>query len=92
MQDGFRIDGTNFRSTYFRVANRTYFGQTSMGGEATELDIDLDGQADLSFDQTCQFVAQMEHKNIAAIEADRAVDFIWKEKKSTLKPFMHPYR
>jgi len=58
-----------------RVDGNLYVGATSAGGEGSSLDIDGDGSADVTFDQACKFVLQLDQGRITAVEADRAVTF-----------------
>jgi hypothetical protein len=73
VRDSFMVTATGFRTVLARVEGNTYVGSTSAGGEASSLDIDGDGTADVSFDQTCKFVLQLANGRVIAVEADRPV-------------------
>jgi hypothetical protein len=75
VRDSFTTTPTGFGSVLGRVEGNTYVGATSAGGEAASLDIDGDGTADVSFDQICKFVLQLDAGRVIAVEADRAVGF-----------------
>lgn len=65
--------GADFSSVLGRVRGDTYVGRTSAGGRASSLDLDGDGAAELTFDQTCEFIVQLTEGRPTAIETDRPV-------------------
>jgi hypothetical protein len=73
VRDSFMMTATGFKSALGRVDGNTYVGATSAGGEASALDIDGDGTADVTFSATCKFVLQLANGRPTAVEADRAV-------------------
>ncbi|HEY0708713.1 MAG TPA: hypothetical protein VGG33_18030, partial [Polyangia bacterium] len=75
VRDSFMATANGFKTVLGRVEGSTYVGATSAGGESTSLDIDGDGTADVTFDQICKFVLQLDKGRILAVEADRAVSF-----------------
>jgi hypothetical protein len=75
VRDSFMVTSDGFTSVLGRVQGNTYVGATSAGGEASSLDIDGDGTADVSFGQVCKFVLQLDGGHVVAVEADRAVAF-----------------
>ena len=66
-------DGADFSSVLGRVRGDAYVGRTSAGGRASSLDLDGDGTAELTFDQTCEFIVQLAEGRPTAIETDRPV-------------------
>ena len=75
VRDSFMVTANGFKSVLGRIEGNTYVGRTSAGGEASSLDIDGDGQTDVSFDKTCKFVLQLGNGRVTAVEADGAVMF-----------------
>ncbi len=75
VRDSFMSTATGFKTVLGRVDGNMYVGTTSAGGEGTSLDIDGDGTADVTFDQSCKFVLQLSAGKITAVEADKAVKF-----------------
>jgi len=73
VRDSFTMTPNGFRTALGRVDGNTYVGSTSAGGEASAVDIDGDGNPDVSFDQTCKFVVQLSNGRVIAVEADRPV-------------------
>ena len=76
VRDSFMAYNGGFRTVLGRVVDGTFYvGATSAGGEGSALDLDEDGNPDVTFDQSCKFVLQLDRGRITAVEADRAVSF-----------------
>lgn len=73
VRTSFRREGADFSSVLGSVKGTLYIGRTSAGGEGKAIDLDRDGQDDVTFDQTCAFILQLKGGRITALETDRAV-------------------
>ncbi len=73
VRTSFSRNGADFSSLLGRVTGNLYIGRTSAGGRGDSIDLNNDGNVDVRFSQTCDFVLQLEAGRIMAIEADRAV-------------------
>lgn len=83
----FHRNGQNFSSVLGRVNGNIYVGRTSAGGEGRGIDLNNDGKEDVSFDQTCAFILQLDHGRIIAMESDRAVTATVAGKQFPLAPY-----
>ncbi|MBN1515788.1 hypothetical protein JXA32_04390 [Candidatus Sumerlaeota bacterium] len=83
----FKRDGLNFSSVLGRVEGALYVGRTSAGGVGDSIDLDNDGQADVTFDQPCAFILQLNNGKVSAIETDQAVTADINGEKLRLDPF-----
>ena len=89
VRDSFMATANGFKTVLGTVAGNTYVGTTSAGGEGTSLDINGDGTPDVTFDQSCKFVLQLDQGKIIAVEADKAVNFTrGANPPIALKPFV----
>jgi hypothetical protein len=89
VRDSFMATANGFKTVLGRVEGNTYVGATSAGGEGTSLDIDGNGTPDVTFDQSCKFVLQLDQGRIIAVEADKAVNFTrGANAPVALKPFV----
>ena len=74
VRESFRITNDGFESATASVHGNLYVGPTSAGGEGQRIDIDGDGDADVTFDAPCSFIIQIREKKPIAIEADRKIN------------------
>jgi hypothetical protein len=89
VRDSLTVTTDGFTSVLGRVAGNTYVGATAAGGEASSIDIDGNGSADVTFDQVCKFVLQLDNGRVIAAEADRAVTLTaGANAPVTLRPFV----
>ncbi len=68
----FRLREDGFDSCLGTVIGDLYQGRTSAGGRGDRLDLDGDGQPELTFEQTCGFVLQLADGTPIALEVDHA--------------------
>ena len=80
-------DGADFSSVLGRVRGDTYVGRTSAGGVGSGIDLDGDGTNDVTFDQSCSFVLQLDGGAVTAVEADRFVVFRHAGREIRLAPY-----
>jgi hypothetical protein len=73
VRDSFRITPGGFASVLGRVEGDLYVGRTSAGGVGKAIDLDGDGNADVTFGETCGFILQLRDGRVTAVEADRNV-------------------
>lgn len=62
-----------FSTVLGEIGEKSYIGQTAAGGEGRGMDLDGDGQEDVRFNTSCQFVLQLEDKKVIRAESDREV-------------------
>ncbi|MBD3630870.1 hypothetical protein [Cyclobacterium sp.] len=62
-----------FSTAMAEVGEKSYIGLTAAGGEGKEMDLNGDGLVDVSFNNSCQFVLQLENNKVIRAEADREV-------------------
>ncbi len=70
----FRAEAGGFSSILGRVSGNLYIGRTSAGGVGDRIDLDGDGQPDVTFGAQCGFLLQLEDGQVRAIETDREVE------------------
>ena len=68
----FRQFEGGFESCLGRVASDLYQGRTSAGGHADRIDLNGDGHAEISFQEPCGFLIQLEDGKPIALETDLA--------------------
>jgi hypothetical protein len=87
VRSSFVVTSDGFKSPLGTVTATTYVGRTSAGGQASSLDLNGDGTADVTFSTSCKFVLQLSAGAVKAVEADRAVTFTYKGASHTLAAF-----
>jgi hypothetical protein len=74
VRDSFRYVGpSDFSSVLGRVEGNLYIGRTSAGGVGSSIDLNDDGNPDVTFGATCAFILQLSNGRVTRVEADRAV-------------------
>lgn len=87
IKEGFRWTPDGFETPFARVGEDFYIGKEIAGGEGKSMDVDGDGEAEVSFDQNCLFVFQLENGSIKQAESDRAVEMNYEGKTYQLLPY-----
>src|SRR5574340_56967 len=70
----FRAEDDGFSSVLGRVTGNVYVGRTAAGGVSDHIDLNGDGQPEVTFGAECGFMLQLEDGQVRAIEADREVE------------------
>ncbi len=87
LKNNIRVEGSTISAPFFAVRDTVYVGRTSAGGVAGAIDLDGDGDEEVTFDQTCGFILQLENGNVTAAEADRQVQMQYRNTQITLQPY-----
>jgi hypothetical protein len=87
VRTSFVVTSDGFKSSLGTVAGNTYVGRASAGGQASSLDLNGDGTADVTFSASCKFVLQLSGGVVKAVEADRAVTFTYQGTPRSLAAF-----
>lgn len=74
VRTSFVRNGDSFKSVLGRVEGNMYVGRTSAGGFGNSLDLNSDGSMDVTFNQDCNFVLQLNSGKVVAVESDRVVN------------------
>lgn len=73
VRDSYRRNGDDFTTSLGRVTGSMYVGRTSAGGYGTSIDLDGDGQPDVTLSPACAVVLQLKDGAVTAVEVDRPV-------------------
>jgi hypothetical protein len=73
VRNGFRLTATGFESILGRVDGTVYVGRASAGGIGDRVDLDGDGEADVTFAAPCGFILQLSKGVVTSVETDRDV-------------------
>ncbi|MEX2514364.1 MAG: hypothetical protein WD398_15780 [Cyclobacteriaceae bacterium] len=73
-----------FSTALNKVGENYYLGPSSAGGEGTGMDLDGNGEEDVQFNLSCQFIFRMEGNKITWAEADQTVMMEYAGKKYVL--------
>ncbi|HET6282636.1 MAG TPA: CBM35 domain-containing protein [Polyangia bacterium] len=88
VRTSFTRDGNGgFSSVLGRVVGDLYIGRTSAGGVGSAVDLDDDGENDVTFSTSCGFILQLANGRVTAVEADRVVTAVVQGQTVTLSPF-----
>lgn len=91
VKESFTIFDDGFSSILGTVKGSIYIGRTSAGGFGDALDLDSDGQAELSFSKSCGFITQLNDNKITAIETNTDVELMLKGKAIAVKAYQPVY-
>ena len=83
----FQNSDQGFSSILGRVQGKLYIGNTAAGGEGDQIDLDSNGEADIRFSQTCQFILQLQKGKVKKVETNRDVTMIYKNQEINLRAY-----
>ncbi|WP_162418807.1 hypothetical protein [Cyclobacterium roseum] len=86
LKEEFQWTSGGFETSFARVGENFYIGKEIAGGEGKSMDLDGDDEAEVSFNQSCFFVFQLENGAIKRAESDRAVEMNYNGKTYSLSP------
>ncbi|MEZ5042454.1 MAG: hypothetical protein R2828_21315 [Saprospiraceae bacterium] len=86
--ESFALTANGFSSLLGKVDGTLYIGRHSAGGYGAFLDVNQDGQAELSFERACGFIAQLKDGKITAVETDAEVAMTWNGRTIMMKAFV----
>jgi len=87
VQNSFELTDHGFRSVLGWVDRDLYRGRTSAGGVGKGIDLDHDGERDVTFSQRCQFVLRIRGGRVVTAEADRDVEMEYQRRRLKLRPY-----
>lgn len=73
VSESFQLTSSGFTSNLGHVDGTIYVGRTSAGGVGQGVDLNHDGNNEVTFEKTCGFIVQLDGTNITAVETDRDV-------------------
>ena len=87
VKESFALQNEGFTSIVSSVQNNIYIGTAAAGGEGEMIDYNLDGEIDVRFNKSCQFILQLEGDQVIAAEVDRPVTMQIAEKIFSMEAY-----
>jgi len=88
VKSSFQLRSDGFASEVGVVDGNLFIGRWCAGGEGDGIDLDQDGDLDVRFSSSCQFVLQLDNGKVNAVEVDRPVTMFLEGKEMMLKEFV----
>lgn len=87
VKESFSLSEDGFSSILGKVAGTMYIGKKMAGGYGNSLDVDQDGQPELTLSEPCGFVTQLVNGKVSKIETDSDVIMVLNGRSIALKAY-----